>query len=46
MGTTGSGPLRAFPDKRDYQPKIEITYSDAQGRDMDEKAAFRALSHK
>uniref|UniRef100_A0A914PF89 U4/U6.U5 tri-snRNP-associated protein 1 n=1 Tax=Panagrolaimus davidi TaxID=227884 RepID=A0A914PF89_9BILA len=46
MGTTGSGPLRSFPEKRDYVPNVEIAYTDAQGRDMDQKAAFRQLSHK
>uniref|UniRef100_A0A914YLS1 U4/U6.U5 tri-snRNP-associated protein 1 n=1 Tax=Panagrolaimus superbus TaxID=310955 RepID=A0A914YLS1_9BILA len=46
MGTTGSGPLRSFPEKRDYVPNVEIAYTDAQGRDMDQKAAFRVLSHK
>lgn len=46
MGTTGAGPIRAFPDKRDYKPNIEISYSDNKGRVMSAKEAFRSLSWK
>lgn len=46
MGTTGSGPIRPFAEKSDYKPSIEITYTDRQGRILEEKEAFRELSHK
>lgn len=46
MGTTGVGPIRAFPDKRDYKPNVELSYSDEKGRTMNPKEAFRSLSHK
>lgn len=46
LGTTGHGPLRSFPDKQDYVPNVELTYTDAQGRELDQKAAFRNMSHK
>uniref|UniRef100_A0A7E4VPS9 U4/U6.U5 tri-snRNP-associated protein 1 n=1 Tax=Panagrellus redivivus TaxID=6233 RepID=A0A7E4VPS9_PANRE len=46
VGTTGSGPIRPFVDKQDYNPQIEIVYTDAQGREMEPKAAFRDMSHK
>lgn len=46
LGTTGRGPLKHFADKKDYNPQIEITYTDPQGKEMDPKAAFRQLSHK
>ncbi|KAE9548332.1 hypothetical protein FO519_008458 [Halicephalobus sp. NKZ332] len=46
LGTTGSGPLRTFLEKKDYQPQIDITYTDGQGKDMDPKNAFKVLSYK
>lgn len=46
MGTTGTGPTRSFPEKRDYIPNVEITYTDQKGRLLDEKEAFRQLSWK
>lgn len=46
MGTTGSGPIRSFAEKSDYKPNVEISYTDKQGRPIEEKEAFRELSHK
>ena len=46
LGTTGSGPLRSFPEKKDYQPQIDITYTDVQGKEIDPKNAFKILSYK
>jgi hypothetical protein len=46
MGTTGSGPIRPFPEMREYKPEIHISYTDKLGREMDEKDAFRHLSWK
>jgi len=46
MGTTGGGPVRPFAEKADYKPSVEITYTDKRGRVIEEKEAFRELSHK
>ena len=46
MGTTGTGPVRPFPEKADYKPDIQITYIDERGREMESKDAFRVLSWK
>ncbi|KAL3067946.1 hypothetical protein niasHT_037936 [Heterodera trifolii] len=46
MGTTGTGPTRPFPEKAEYEPKIEINYADQKGRILDPKEAFRVLSWK
>ncbi|MFH4974329.1 hypothetical protein AB6A40_001038 [Gnathostoma spinigerum] len=46
MGTTGTGPIRPFPEKADYKPEIQITYTDHLGREMEMKDAFRVLSWK
>uniref|UniRef100_A0A914D9Q7 Uncharacterized protein n=1 Tax=Acrobeloides nanus TaxID=290746 RepID=A0A914D9Q7_9BILA len=46
MGTTGTGPVRPFPEKADYVPKVDITYTDQKGRDLEPKEAFRVLSWK
>lgn len=46
MGTTGTGPVRPFPEKVDYKPDIQITYIDQLGREMESKDAFRVLSWK
>ncbi|KHN88507.1 U4/U6.U5 tri-snRNP-associated protein 1 [Toxocara canis] len=46
MGTTGTGPVRPFPEKNDYKPDIRITYIDERGREMESKDAFRVLSWK
>uniref|UniRef100_A0AC35TKP6 SART-1 family protein n=1 Tax=Rhabditophanes sp. KR3021 TaxID=114890 RepID=A0AC35TKP6_9BILA len=36
----------AFPEKEGYNPNVKLTYCDEKGRDLDEKDAFRKLSHK
>lgn len=46
MGTTGTGPIRPFPEKTDYKPDIRITYVDERGKEMESKDAFRVLSWK
>ncbi|VDN56019.1 unnamed protein product [Dracunculus medinensis] len=46
MGTTGTGPIRPFPEKVDYTPDIRINYVDERGREMEPKDAFRVLSWK
>ncbi|CAG9530104.1 unnamed protein product [Cercopithifilaria johnstoni] len=46
MGTTGTGPVRPFPEKVDYKPDIQITYVDERGKEMESKDAFRVLSWK
>ncbi|KAK0412728.1 hypothetical protein QR680_006372 [Steinernema hermaphroditum] len=46
MGTTGSGPVRSFAEKKGYNPEVKISYTDSQGREMDAKQAFRELSWK
>ncbi|VDM96675.1 unnamed protein product [Thelazia callipaeda] len=46
MGTTGTGPVRPFPEKNDYKPDIRITYVDERGKEMESKDAFRVLSWK
>ncbi|CAD6193623.1 unnamed protein product [Caenorhabditis auriculariae] len=46
LGTTGRGPIQAFPEKKDYNPEITICYVDKKGRDMDAKDAYRELSYK
>jgi hypothetical protein len=40
------GPVRSFPDKKNYKPQIEIAYADEKGRLLDSKEAFRVLSWK
>ncbi|VDK88079.1 unnamed protein product [Litomosoides sigmodontis] len=46
MGTTGTGPVRPFPEKMEYKPDIRITYVDERGKEMESKDAFRVLSWK
>lgn len=46
MGTTGRGPTMPFPEKSEYKPDVEVTYSDKKGRLMSSKEAFRVLSWK
>jgi U4/U6.U5 tri-snRNP-associated protein 1 len=41
-----SGPLADFSEKRDYKPDVKLTYIDERGHNMNEKEAFRYLSHK
>lgn len=46
MGTTGTGPVRAFAEKANYKPNVEVTYTDKKGRMMSQKEAFREMSWK
>ncbi|XP_054154398.1 U4/U6.U5 tri-snRNP-associated protein 1-like [Oppia nitens] len=41
-----SGPVSEFREKSDYKPEIKLDYVDEKGRVLDQKEAFRHLSHK
>jgi U4/U6.U5 tri-snRNP-associated protein 1 len=41
-----SGPVSEFSEKSDYKPDIKLDYIDEKGRSMNEKEAFRYLSHR
>ncbi|CAF0842740.1 unnamed protein product [Brachionus calyciflorus] len=41
-----SGPLVDFEEKRGYKPDIKLDYFDEKGHAMNEKEAFRYLSHR
>lgn len=41
-----SGPLMDFDEKSNYKPEVKIDYIDEKGHNMNEKEAFRYLSHK
>lgn len=41
-----SGPLSEFDEKRNYKPDIKLDYFDEKGHAMNEKEAFRYLSHR
>lgn len=41
-----SGRLNAFTEKLDYKPHVKLTYTDGDGHKLNEKEAFRLLSHK
>ena len=41
-----SGPVSEFAEKSDYKPDIKLDYIDEKGRSMNEKEAFRYLSHR
>jgi U4/U6.U5 tri-snRNP-associated protein 1 len=41
-----SGPITDFKEKDNYRPEVNIEYADEQGRRMNEKEAFRFLSHR
>jgi U4/U6.U5 tri-snRNP-associated protein 1 len=41
-----SGPISEFKEKSGYQPDVKLEYVDDVGRLMNEKEAFRVLSHK
>jgi U4/U6.U5 tri-snRNP-associated protein 1 len=41
-----NGPISEFRDKEGYKPDIKLEYVDEGGRRMNEKEAFRYLSHK
>jgi hypothetical protein len=41
-----SGPLTDFKEKEHYRPDVKLEYVDETGRRMNEKEAFRFLSHR
>lgn len=41
-----SGPLSDFQEKSNYKPDVKLDYIDEKGHAMNEKEAFRYLSHK
>ena len=41
-----SGPLTDFKEKEHYRPEVNLEYVDETGRRMNEKEAFRFLSHR
>ncbi len=41
-----NGPLEKFSEKSDYKPNVKLEYMDDNGRMMNQKEAFRHLSHK
>jgi len=41
-----SGPLTDFKEKEHYRPDVNLEYVDETGRRMNEKEAFRFLSHR
>ena len=41
-----SGPLNDFKEKDNYKPNVKLEYIDDSGRLLNEKEAFRYLSHK
>ena len=41
-----SGPLSDFQEKPNYKPEVKLDYIDEKGHEMNEKEAFRYLSHR
>lgn len=41
-----SGPINDFKEKDNYKPNVKLEYIDDNGRLLNEKEAFRYLSHK
>jgi len=41
-----TGPLSEFKEKEHYRPDVKLEYVDETGRRMNEKEAFRFLSHR
>ena len=41
-----SGATSSFSEKSDYKPNVKLEYIDDEGRMLDQKEAFRYLSHK
>lgn len=41
-----SGPLTDFKEKEHYRPEVKLEYVDDGGRRMNQKEAFRYLSHR
>ncbi|XP_038072240.1 U4/U6.U5 tri-snRNP-associated protein 1-like isoform X2 [Patiria miniata] len=40
------GPLADFKEKEGYKPDVQLKYVDDNGRDINQKEAFRQLSHR
>ncbi|XP_071832994.1 U4/U6.U5 tri-snRNP-associated protein 1-like [Apostichopus japonicus] len=40
------GPVQDFKDKDGYKPDFKLTYIDESGRELNQKEAFRHLSHR
>ncbi|XP_070576696.1 U4/U6.U5 tri-snRNP-associated protein 1-like isoform X2 [Ptychodera flava] len=40
------GPVVEFREKEDYKPDVKVHYHDETGRDLNQKEAFRVLSHR
>merc|ERR1711879_288582 len=40
------GPTQTFSEKKGYKPSVNLEYIDDTGRSMNQKEAFRFLSHK
>lgn len=45
-GYSGGGSLSEFKEKANYNPDVKLEYVDDNGRLMNQKEAFRVLSHK
>lgn len=41
-----SGPINEFKEKDNYKPNVKLEYIDDNGHLLNEKEAFRYLSHK
>ena len=41
-----SGPVTEFKEKEHYRPDVKLEYVDDNGRRVNEKEAFRLLSHR
>lgn len=42
----GQGPISEFREKGSYEPNVKLTYVDETGRELNQKEAFRELSHR
>lgn len=45
-GERYSGPVSSFQEKSGYKPDVKLDYVDDHGRNLNQKEAFRVLSHK
>ena len=45
-GDRYGGPVQNFQEKSDYKPNVKLEYIDDSGRRLNQKEAFRFLSHK
>jgi hypothetical protein len=46
MASKPQGPLRAFSEKTNYKPDVNIAYTDKSGNVLGKKEAYREFSHK